>query len=102
MGAFRKIRTYTILPDDELELWPTISPLHNINLDDDPSTVESVVETVKPNLCYSFYDYIINGEERKQNKIEKDSKIKKMLIELVELAKSLEYIRIGIYTNIRG
>jgi len=89
MGASQSIQSYNALPDDEVEL---------ITLYDSSEEV-LFADKVETNVCSSFIDkyqeYISKRKEREeekqkiiQNKLDKDILIKKMLKELVEIAKS--------------
>ena len=89
MGASQSIQSYTLLPDDDLEL---------IVLNDTSEEV-SFADKIETKVCSSFIDkyqeYIRKGKERKeekqkiiQNEIDKELKIRKMMNEFVEIAKS--------------
>jgi len=85
MGASQSIQSYTLLPDDEVEL---------IILNDTSEEV-SFADKVETKVCSSFIDnyqeYISKRkkrEEEKQKLIQKEIQIKKMLNELVEIART--------------
>jgi len=91
MRSFQSNNCYNRLPDDELEL---IDLNDNKVNSDDVSFAEKVETNVCTSLCDKYNEWVRKRKEReeekqkiKQEQINKEQKIKEMMLELVKIAK---------------